>query len=156
MKTYFFKQEIHIPQPLETVFQFFSNAENLNRLTPPHLDFKILTRLPIIMTKGTLIDYQLKIYHFPVKWKTEITVWEPSYRFIDSQIKGPYKKWIHEHKFETVGDNTKMTDTVEYAIPGGIFSPAINNVFVRRDIQKIFDFREEQLLKIFGQHDKPE
>ncbi len=154
MKTYFFKQEIHIPDLLETVFHFFSNAENLNRLTPPHLDFEILTPLPIIMAKGTLIDYQLKIYKMPVKWKTEIIAWEPPYRFIDSQLKGPYRKWIHEHKFESVGDETKMTDTVEYAIPGGIFSPTINNLFVRRDIQKIFNFRESQLLTIFGSHDK--
>jgi ligand-binding SRPBCC domain-containing protein len=154
MKTYFFKQETHIPHPLETVFHFFSNAENLNRLTPPHLDFEILTPLPIQMAEGTLIDYQLKIYKIPIKWKTKIIAWEPPYRFIDAQLKGPYRKWIHEHKFEATDDRTKMTDTVEYAIPGGIFSPAINNLFVRRDIQKIFNFRESQLLTIFRSNDK--
>ena len=89
MKTYFFKQETHIPHPLETVFHFFSNAENLNRLTPPHLDFEILTPLPIQMAEGTLIDYQLKIYKIPIKWKTKIIAWEPPYRFIDAQLKGP-------------------------------------------------------------------
>jgi ligand-binding SRPBCC domain-containing protein len=154
MKTYFFKQETHIPHPLETVFHFFSNAENLNRLTPPHLDFEILTPLPIQMAEGTLIDYQLKIYKIPIKWKTKIIAWEPPYRFIDAQLKGPYRKWIHEHKIEATDDRTKMTDTVEYAIPGGIFSPAINNLFVRRDIQKIFNFRESQLLTIFRSNDK--
>jgi ligand-binding SRPBCC domain-containing protein len=154
MKTYFFKQETHIPHPLETVFHFFSNAENLNRLTPPHLDFEILTPLPIQMAEGTLIDYQLKIYKIPIKWKTKIIAWEPPYRFIDAQLKGPYRKWIHEHKFEATDDRTKMIDTVEYAIPGGIFSPAINNLFVRRDIQKIFNFRESQLLTIFRSNDK--
>ena len=154
MKTYFFKQETHIPHPLETVFHFFSNAENLNRLTPPHLDFEILTPLPIQMAEGTLIDYQLKIYKIPIKWKTKIIAWEPPYRFIDAQLKGPYRKWIHEHKFEAADDRTKMTDTVEYAIPGGIFSPAINNLFVKRDIQKIFNFRESQLLTIFRSNDK--
>jgi ligand-binding SRPBCC domain-containing protein len=156
VKTYILKQETIIHQPLETVFQFFSTAENLNRLTPPHLKFEILTPLPITMAKGTLIDYQLKIYYFPVKWKTEIIVWEPPYRFIDSQLKGPYRKWIHEHKFEAVGEKTKMTDTLEYAIPGGIFSAIINNLFVKKDIQNIFNFREEQLLTIFGRYDKPE
>jgi len=156
MKTYFFKQETHIPQPLESVFHFFGNAENLNRLTPPHLDFEILTPLPIQMAKGTLIDYQLKIYKIPVKWKTEIIAWKPPHRFIDSQLKGPYRKWIHEHKFEAVGNETKMTDTVEYAIPGWIFSNIINNIFVKKDILKIFKFREEKLITIFGQHDKTE
>ena len=89
-----------INKPLSEVFEFFSNAENLNKITPPDMQFKILTPLPIIIKKGTLIDYKIKVNGIPFNWQTEISEWEPNKRFVDKQLKGPYRVWIHEHTFE--------------------------------------------------------
>ncbi|OGB65303.1 MAG: hypothetical protein A2Y94_01305 [Caldithrix sp. RBG_13_44_9] len=149
MKSYFFSTTSHLENPIEEIFQFFSNAENLSRVTPPHLKFEILTSLPIEMKKGTLIEYRLKIHHLPVYWQTEITVWEPPFRFVDVQLKGPYRKWVHEHKFEKMRAGTQMTDLVEYALPGGPFAPIINKIFVGKDIKKIFSFRGNIFREIF-------
>ena len=114
------------------VFEFFSNAENLNRITPPELGFEILSRLPVKMKKGAVIDYKLRLNGFPFKWKTEIIEWNPPFSFTDSQISGPYKMWVHEHNFEEINGSTKMTDKVNYISPGGIFEFIPHNLFIKK------------------------
>ena len=145
MKSYTLTCETLIDAPLDKVFEFFSSAENLELLTPKTLQFKILTPLPIKMEAGTLIDYKLKIRGVPVRWKTEITVWEPGKRFVDTQLKGPYRKWVHEHRFQAEGNQTRMWDSVEYALPGGPFAPIVHALFVRREVEQIFKHREMAL-----------
>ncbi|MBL8006129.1 MAG: SRPBCC family protein [Ignavibacteria bacterium] len=132
------------------IFDFFSNAENLNRITPPELGFKILSRLPVQMKKGTVIDYKLRLNGIPFKWKTEITAWNPPFSFTDSQISGPYRMWVHEHKFEEINGRTKMTDKVNYISPGGILEFIPHNLFVKKKAEYIFDYRTKILNEIFG------
>ena len=112
------KTEVVINASIETVFAFFSKAENLEQLTPQWLRFKILTPLPVIINKDSLITYRIKLFYIPMRWKTKITDWEPPHRFTDVQLKGPYKTWIHEHRFIAQGNKTKMTDIVHYEVPG--------------------------------------
>jgi len=150
---FIYQTEITLPVPLEDVFQFFSQSENLQTLTPPWLDFKINTRLPIEMKTGTLIDYQLRLYKIPIRWKTEITEWNPPYKFADTQLKGPYKKWVHEHIFVEKDGVCLIIDKVNYQVPGWILSPLINHLFVKRDIKRIFDFRHKKILQHFGSTD---
>ena len=150
MKSYIFEKASFIGQSPEKVFDFFSRAENLEKVTPHRLQFKILSPLPIEMRAGCIIDYQLKIYGITVSWQTEISVWEPPHRFVDLQAKGPYRKWIHEHRFEEVEGGTRMVDVVEYAVPGGWFAPMIHKLFVKKDIEAIFRFREGKYEEIFN------
>jgi len=150
MKSHYLTTTTIIDKPIDEVFDFFSKAENLNKITPPELSFNILTPLPINMKAGTLIDYKINLKGIPMKWKTKISVWEPPYRFVDEQLKGPYVKWIHEHKFEAVGNKTKMTDTVEYLSPGWILEPLVNMIFVEKEVRKIFSYRELKLKVLFG------
>ena len=150
MKIFNFKKELYVERPLEEVFNFFSRAENLQKVTPPQLQFHILTPLPIEMKTGTIIDYQLKVYHLPFSWRTEITEWDPPHKFTDIQVRGPYRKWIHQHFFEKSGDGTMMKDLLQYAIPGGIFATWINSLLVRKDIESIFRFREKRFREIFN------
>jgi ligand-binding SRPBCC domain-containing protein len=150
LKIYELKKEVSIPASIQEVFSFFSNAENLNRITPSWLSFKILTPLPIKMEKNARIDYSLKLLGFRMKWRTEITAWEPSNRFIDRQIEGPYRVWEHTHLFEENEGGTQMTDVVRYAVPGFVLSPIVHFLFVRPRLEKIFLFREESILKYFG------
>lgn len=147
MKIFTFTSEVWVPKLPTEVFPFFSDARNLETLTPPWLNFEVLTPEPIHMTAGTRIDYRLQVHGLPLRWQSEITAWEPPYRFVDEQREGPYKLWIHEHSFEERQGNTLARDRVRYAVPGGAI---VNSLFVARDVRKIFDFRKRQMQFIFG------
>ena len=145
MKPYRYESETLLDAPLAQVFDFFSKAENLEALTPSTLKFQILTPLPIEIRKGTLIDYKLTLHGIPFRWRTEISIWEPNHRFMDRQLKGPYKMWEHEHRFAAEGDKTRMWDTVNYLLPGGPLGAIPHALFIRREIEGIFAFRSKVL-----------
>lgn len=149
MKTHSLIRKTIINKPLEEVFHFFSQAENLNALTPPELQFKILTPLPIKMKEGTIIDYKIKLNGIPFTWKTEINKWQENEYFIDQQIKGPYKIWHHKHSFKSLVGATEMTDEVNYLSPGWLVEPIIQYLFIKRKVESIFDYRNTKLKEIF-------
>ena len=130
----------------EQVFDFFSRAENLELLTPPWLHFEILTPLPIEMNRGTRISYRIRIRGIPVRWVSEITEWNPPHSFEDTQIRGPYRKWVHRHLFEEMPEGTLATDDVSYRVPGGAL---VNRLLVSGELRRIFDYRRDRLLEIF-------
>jgi ligand-binding SRPBCC domain-containing protein len=144
-----FSDEIWIAQPREKVFEFFSNAANLDAITPAWLDFKIITPMPVEMHAGTLLEYRLKLKGIPIRWLTEIMEWDPPRRFVDRQLKGPYRKWIHTHMFEVKDGGTMVKDQVLYEIPGWIFEPLMHRFFVGPDIKRIFEHRHKELKKRF-------
>ncbi|RMI09575.1 MAG: CDP-paratose 2-epimerase [Calditrichaeota bacterium] len=148
-KEFVFKETTVIPAPLQEVFAFFSKPENLQRLTPEFLRFRIVS-IPPEIKPGARIEYRLRIHRFPVKWLTEITVWEPPHRFVDTQLKGPYRKWVHEHRFEALDGSTRMTDTVQYQLPLGILGHLAHRLYVRKDIETIFQYRREVIQKYFS------
>ena len=147
MKITELRSEQWVPKPLDQVFDFFSDAFNLERLTPPLLRFNVLTPPPIEMRQGLLIDYRLRIRGIPVRWRSEITAWEPPYRFVDEQRRGPYRMWWHEHSFEERDGGTVCRDRVRYAVPGGRL---VQRLFVDPDVKKIFAYRSDQLEEVFG------
>jgi ligand-binding SRPBCC domain-containing protein len=146
MNSQVFRSEIWLPRPLPEVFAFFADACNLQALTPDWLDFSILTPAPILMRPGALIDYRLRLHGFRIRWQTEITAWEPPHRFVDEQRRGPYRLWVHEHHFEARDGGAEVRDIVRYAAPGGRL---VEWLFVRRDVERIFQFRREKLLALF-------
>jgi ligand-binding SRPBCC domain-containing protein len=143
---YRLRSESIIPRSIEEVFAFFSDAGNLERLTPPWLNFNILTPLPIDMREGRLIDYKLRIRGVPVWWQSEITEWNPPYSFADHSRRGPYKYWRHQHRFEPCDGGTRVVDDVHYDVPGGAI---VHWLVVKRDVQKIFEYRLRMLQEIF-------
>lgn len=144
MRSRILNSQLWVPQPRESVFSFFASAANLNFLTPPWLHFKILTpEAPL--SKGALIRYRLSLHGIPVEWETEISEWEPPSHFIDIQLKGPYRKWIHEHRFLQDSGGTLILDHVEFQVPGWIFEPFAYHLLVAPDLEKIFAFRREWL-----------
>lgn len=148
MKTiYQFSANQWLPRQPEEVFNFFSDAQNLETLTPPWVKFKILTPLPIDIKEGTLIDYKLKVHGLPIHWRTEITEWNPPHYFVDTQLLGPYTLWHHTHSFAHKDGGTVCSDLVRYRPRGGAL---INQLFVRRDVDKIFKYRKSQLQKLLG------
>ena len=142
-----FERELWLPVPRVKVFPFFADARNLAVLTPAWLKFRILTPGEIPMRAGAVIDYQLRIHGLPVRWRTEITAWNPPCGFTDEQRIGPYRRWRHRHAFEEKDGGTLCFDRVEYAVPGGAL---INWLLVRRDVEKIFLYRAGALKKHFA------
>ena len=139
-----------VPRPRGEVFGFFADAFNLERITPKLLRFRILTPPPIDMGQGTLIDYRLRLHGFPVRWRTRIEVWEPDERFVDLQLRGPYRYWHHLHEFREVEGGTEMVDRVDYELPFGPLGTLVRALFVRRSLQRIFDYRQQAIGEVFG------
>lgn len=142
-----FQSELWLPLPPEALFSFFADAANLDAITPPWLHFHIVTPPPIAMRAGTLIDYRLRLHGIPLRWRTRIQAWEPPHRFVDEQLRGPYRQWIHEHTFEARDGGTLARDVVRYAVP---FDFIAHRWFVRPDVEKIFRYRSEALMRRFG------
>ena len=143
-----FQSELWLPLPPAELFPFFADAANLDTITPPWLNFRIVTQAPIALRAGTLIDYQLRVRGVPLRWRTRINVWQPPHRFVDEQIRGPYRQWIHEHTFEPRNGGTLARDHVRYSVPMDFL---IHRWLVRPDIEKIFQFRAEALQIRFQQ-----
>jgi ligand-binding SRPBCC domain-containing protein len=150
MKIYEYRSEQSVPRPLDEVFAFFSDARNLEAITPPWLSFEILTPQPIPMQPGTLIDYRLRWHGVPLRWRTEITRWEPPLVFADEQLRGPYALWRHTHRFEALGNGTRILDHVQYALPLGPLGQLAHAVSVRANIGQIFEYRRDRIRQRFG------
>ena len=149
MPPFVFHAEQFVPRPLAEVFDFFSKAENLQELTPAFLHFRILSVDPAPVRKGTLIKYSLRWRIFPIRWTTEIIEWEPPNRFVDVQLKGPYKLWHHEHRFVAEGNGTRIIDQVQYQLPFGIFGSIAHSLKVKKDVETIFAYRTEVVRRLF-------
>lgn len=143
---YVLETSVWLPRPIDEVFAFFADAYRLEDITPPWLHFHVLTPKPIPMFAGAKIDYRLRLHGVPLKWRTEISVWDPPHRFVDRQLIGPYRLWHHEHTFESRDAGTLVRDEVKYISRGG---PIIHSLFVRRDLEKIFGYRRDRLLALF-------
>ena len=150
-----FRCSVVLAAPVETVFSFFSDARNLEVLTPPWLRFRVVTEGEIRMSRGTRIDYRLRLRGLPLRWRSEITAWEPPHRFVDEQLVGPYRSWIHEHRFgleERPGRGPVLiaSDEVRYQAPGGAL---VERLLVAPDLKRIFRYRAARLRERFGSPD---
>ncbi len=146
MNEFTLQTELWLPRSRHEVFPFFAEARNLEALTPPWLKFEVLTPAPIAMRPGTLIDYRIRVHGLPILWRTEITEWQPPHCFVDSQLRGPYTLWHHTHTFEERDGGTLCLDHVRYRPRGGAL---INWLFVRRDVERIFQYRQQRLKEMF-------
>ena len=147
MRTFVHESSVWLPRPLDEVFGFFSDAANLEVITPPWLKFSVATPTPIKVRVGTLIDYRLRFRGIPLRWRSEIVEWAPPYRLVDVQVKGPYRQWVHELSFVERDGGTLAGDRVAYAVWGG--APA-NALVIRRDVERIFDYRQQTLTAMFA------
>ncbi len=154
-KLHVLQREQLIPCPVEQVFEFFAEVRNLETITPPWLNFKILSRLPVEMRQGAEIEYQLSWRFIGLHWKTVIREWNPPDSFVDVQLRGPYKVWEHTHSFRSDNGGTRMLDTVRYELPLGFLGSLAHAVKVRRDLDGIFDFRAATIGRLFRERCQP-
>ncbi len=137
-----------VARPLPEVFAFFSDAANLQALTPPFLRFRILTPMPIELGAGSQLDYRISLFGVPLRWRTRITDWQPQVRFVDEQESGPYAIWRHTHEFEPRGNATLMRDVVVYSEPLGPVGTVAHVLFVQRTLDAIFDYRRDAIARL--------
>ena len=149
---YVLRAAVVAPRPVDEVFAFFTNAFNLEKMTPPEMGFRVLTPEPIEMRVGLKIDYRVRVLGLPVSWQSEITAWEPGVRFADVQTRGPFRWWEHEHTFDPVTKEgrpgTRIGDHVRYGVPGGALVHALQ---VRRTNERVFAHRTRVLEELFGE-----
>ncbi len=151
MATFYYNTEQFLPINVQTAWDFFSSAKNLAIITPPELDFNILTNVvEREIYEGMLIEYNVKpLLGIPVYWQTEICKVDKPQMFTDKQLKGPYKIWEHTHLFIEKENGVLMKDQVKYQLPFGIIGQITHSLIVRKKIENIFTFRKEVLKKIF-------
>jgi ligand-binding SRPBCC domain-containing protein len=144
------QREQYVDRPLADVFDFFAEANNLERITPPWLSFTVLTPDPIEMRVGAQIDYRLRVHGIPLRWTSRIEDWEPGRSFVDRQLRGPYGLWHHRHTFAEEGQGTVVRDEVDYAMPFGALGNLAHPLFVRRDLERIFTYRHEAVPRLLA------
>lgn len=148
-RTHVLRARTSVARPLAEVFDFFAAADNLERITPPELRFRITTAGPIAMREGARIDYELRLFGVPFRWETLISTWDPPYRFVDEQLRGPYAQWVHTHTFREHAGVTEIEDEVRYRLPFAPFGDAAAFV-VRRQLARIFEHRRRTIAAIFA------
>jgi ligand-binding SRPBCC domain-containing protein len=149
VNTHLLSRSQHVPAPPDAVFDFFSDARNLEAITPPWLRFSVLTPGPIEMQAGALIEYRLALHRVPVRWLTRIEEWDPGRAFVDMQVRGPYRLWHHTHTFAERDGGTLVGDRVRYALPFGPLGSLAHAAFVRRDLERIFAYRHAVIAQRF-------
>jgi len=150
MSTHLLRREQFIPRPIDEVFPFFADAANLQTITPSWLNFRILTPRPIEMRAGIHLDYRLAWHGLPISWKTEILAWNPPHSFTDLQLRGPYTLWHHVHTFFPEDDGVRMIDAVTYQLPLGPLGEIAHALLVRRDLERVFDYRYRVIETVFA------
>lgn len=151
MRVYTLQRDQILPVAPAAAFEFFCDAFNLEAITPPWLHFEVITDRPIAMRAGTLIEYRLRLHALPLRWLTRIDTWEPGRSFADVQVRGPYRLWHHTHRFAAHPAGASMRDTVRYALPLGALGRLGRALLVRRDLERIFDFRRDAVAALLGE-----
>jgi len=146
---YILQRTQRVPVAIEEAFAFFSEARNLEAITPPWLRFEVL-HAPEDLRCGSLIHYRLELFRVPIHWLTRIAMWQPPRSFADEQISGPYPLWEHTHRFAPVDGGTEIYDHIRYRVPGGALAPLVQRPFVGRWLEQIFDYRAEKLGTLLG------
>ena len=153
MRIHTLEREQWVARPLARVFPFFAQPENLALITPPGLDFQLLTPRPVCMEPGRVIDYTIRVLGVPTRWRTLITRYEPPWCFVDEQIAGPYSFWHHTHTFTEQDGGTLLQDAVRYALPFVLPGPAgeiAHALYVRPALERIFNYRAQLFSRLFG------
>lgn len=151
MKIYSLHAKQALPISREQAWSFLSDPANLKVITPDHMGFVIHSGADRTMYAGQIIQYKVSPFPgFTTKWVTEIThVNEGSY-FVDEQRFGPYALWHHKHFIREIEVGVEMEDLIHYKIPLGWLGQMAHPILVKRQLKKIFSYREAKLKELFG------
>jgi ligand-binding SRPBCC domain-containing protein len=153
MRVYRLTRSQWVARPLQRIFPFFAQPENLVLITPPSLGFRLLTPEPVNMEQGRHIDYTLRVLGLPIRWRTLISHYDPPHCFVDEQLAGPYSFWHHTHRFSEQRGGTLLEDEVRYALPALLPWPVtgiVHVLYVRPMLERIFHYRAQVYARLFG------
>ena len=151
---YVLKKEIFVNEPIDKVFEFFNTPLNLQKITPPFMNFKLLTPGKIVMKDGAVFDYKISLLGIPIRWTSYICDYDPPYQFSDIQLQGPHSYWHHQHIFESVDNGTLIKDIVHYEMPFG-FLGRLGNFFIGKPLNNaMFNHRTKVVESLFGQDER--
>ncbi len=150
MKVYTLECEMLAPVSVREAFEIFQDPRNLARITPPWLHFRITSPGEVQMRQGAEISYHIRWAGIPLSWKTRITEYEPPFFFVDEQVRGPYRLWRHRHTFHPTEGGTLVGDRVEYALPFGWLGRFVHRLWVRKQLRRIFDYRQAALARMMS------
>ena len=139
-----------VPLPVADVFPFFSAAQNLERLTPEFLRFRMLRAPAEPLRAGAIIDYRLSLHHVPVWWRTQIRDWDPPRGFVDVQVRGPFRQWHHHHEFVSSESGTLILDTVEFDVYCRSLRATPLLSWIDSDLRRIFSYRRDRSAALLG------
>lgn len=148
MREHSLETETFLPYPRQTVFGFFSDPRNLAKLTPTNVGFEILPPAPSQVAEGSVIEYRIRLYGFPMRWRSRIVGWDPPREFSDDQLRGPYRLWVHRHVFEERDGGTLIRDHVRYRLKFYPFGEVAGG-FVKAELKRIFAFRQSAMERLF-------
>ena len=143
---FYLKNNLTLNENIEKVFKFFETPKNLNLITPSWLNFNIIKSVASKTYKDQEIEYKLTLHKITFKWKSRIIDYKKNISFCDKQIKGPYLFWEHSHLFSKLEENTLMEDVVKYKV---VFGSLANKLFVKRNLRRIFEYRQRKIQEIF-------
>jgi ligand-binding SRPBCC domain-containing protein len=150
MNVHVLERAQRVARPPAGVFEFFARADNLGRIAPPWRSCGLVSQEPSELRRGALLQYRLRVHGVPLRWVSEIELWEPGRAFVDRQVCGPYRLWRHQHDFAPIGEQTIVRDRVRHALPLSRFGELAHVVFVRRDLERIFEFRRQAVSRLLG------
>jgi ligand-binding SRPBCC domain-containing protein len=151
---YNLRREVFIPAPIDEVFEFFSDPANLAQITPKSVGFRDLTPDARPMRPGMRVTHEIKWFGIPQRWETLIEEYDPPHGFLDTQVRGPYKCWHHRHTFEETAEGTLMRDELRYELPFGPLGAVTHWLIVKRQLNRIFDYRGRKIMELFAK-EKP-
>lgn len=137
-----------VPRPLEETFAFFADPRNLEAITPAWLRFGIVDA-PARLARGARLRFRIRLFGVPLDWRAQISEWRPPRTFADTQVAGPYRLWVHTHRFTPVAGGTEIYDNVRYQVPGGPLAALAHRAAVSRWLDEIFDYRARRLAELF-------
>lgn len=151
MKIYTLHREQFLPISMQEAWAFFSTPNNLPKITPKDMGFTMVSGMSEEeIYKGQLIEYRVSpLLGIKLKWVTEIGEVQAPYKFVDTQLKGPYALWEHTHTFKEVKGGVMMYDDLRYAIPFGVLGLLAHSIIVKGKLEDIFNFRAQTLKEYF-------
>jgi len=155
MSIYRLHKTQHLPITIEEAWDFFSNPNNLKKITPPELGLEVKMEVDNKIYDGMIIIYSVNpLPYYKTEWVTEIKHVRGPYRFVDEQVSGPYKFWHHHHSFKESDNGTLVEDLIHYSIPYGYIGKLLNKLYVVKNLNYIFEYRSDALNRIFSSKTK--
>ncbi len=149
MADFVLESRVWLARPRPEVFAFFADPRNLARVLPASLGFRV-ERAPSTLAPGAILDLSVRWLGMRLGWRSYIREYDPPFRFVDVQVRGPYARWEHRHRFLEDEGATLVEDRVTYRLPGGPLGRVAHALVVGRQLRAMWSYRRRKLDELIG------